>query len=147
MIQIIIDGEPIAQGRPRFSKVGNFVKTYDPKKSRNYKEYVKYTASQQMKGLAPMEGALALSVTVYRSIPKSFSKKKRAEAEARRILPITKPDLDNYIKGIKDALSSIVWHDDSQVVEYRNCAKLYSDKPRVVVTVAQVDMIGIRRLL
>ena len=78
---------------------------------------------------------MSLSVKVYRSIPKSFSKKKHAAAAEGTILPTTKPDLDNYIKGIKDALSSIVWHDDNQVVEYRNCAKLYSDKPRVVIEV------------
>ena len=35
-----IPGEPTAQGRPRFSTHGGFVKAYDPEKSRNYKAYV-----------------------------------------------------------------------------------------------------------
>lgn len=138
MIKIVIDGECVAQGRPKFARAGKLVKAYDPQKSRNYKEYVRYSASQQMKGLEPLKGALSLSVKVYRSIPKSFSNKKHNAAIAGAVLPTTKPDLDNYIKGIKDALSSIVWCDDRQVVEYKNCCKLYSDKPRVVIEVQQI---------
>ena len=39
---ITIPGEPIAQGRPRFSTHGKFVKAYDPKKSREGKDAIKY---------------------------------------------------------------------------------------------------------
>lgn len=30
---------------------------------------------------------------------------------------ITKPDVDNYVKGVKNALKSVIWKDDSQVVD------------------------------
>jgi len=55
-----------------------------------------------------LRGALNLSIAVYRPIPKSFSKKKAALAEAGQEQPTTKPDIDNYIKGIKDALIGVV---------------------------------------
>lgn len=45
-----IPGEPTAQGRPRFSTHGGFVKAYDPEKSRNYKAYVKLLACEAMSG-------------------------------------------------------------------------------------------------
>jgi len=61
-----------------------------------------------MRGKLLLRGALNLSIAVYRPIPKSFSKKKAALAEAGQEQPTTKPDIDNYIKGIKDALIGVV---------------------------------------
>jgi Holliday junction resolvase RusA-like endonuclease len=140
VVDIIIQGEPAAQGRPRFTTINGHAQAYDPAKSRNYKEYVRFFAVQQMDGHAPLEGALALSVRVYRQMPKSFSAKKQALAESGGIRPTTKPDIDNYVKGIKDALKGICWHDDSQVVEYiPPFGKYYSNIPRVEVTVKQLD--------
>lgn len=137
-IDLVICGEPVAQGRPKFSTAGGFVKAYDPKKSRSYKDYLKLAAADQMRGTAPLEGALALSVRVYRSMPGTIanSKKKSQLAESGVIRPTTKPDLDNYVKGAKDALKGICWRDDSQVVEYvPPFGKFYSAKPRIEVTV------------
>ena len=45
---ISIPGEPIAQGRPRFSNRGGFVKAYDPKKSREGKQSVKFFVANKM---------------------------------------------------------------------------------------------------
>lgn len=138
MIKLVIYGEPVAQGRPRFSTAGGFVRAYDPAKSKDYKDYVRLAAASEMKGRAPYDGALALSVRVYRSMPKSFSKKKQALAEAGKIKPITKPDMDNYIKGIKDALKSVCWKDDSQIVTYREpFGKFYSETPRIEIEVME----------
>jgi len=132
MIKLVIYGEPIAQGRPKFSTQGGFVRAYDPAKSRSYKDYVRIAAVEQIAGQKPLEGALSLAVKVFRPIPKSFSRKKIIEAEQGLIRPITKPDLDNYIKGIKDALKGICWRDDSQVVTM-DAEKYYSEIPRVEI--------------
>ena len=35
-----------------------------------------------------------------------------------------KPDLDNIIKGIQDALNKVAWRDDAQVVQYGVCCKV-----------------------
>ena len=138
-ISLVVYGDPVAQGRPRFSTAGGFVKAYDPAKSRDYKDYIRLAASAQMQGQKPLDGALTLGIRVYRDIPKSMSKKRAAAAEAELLRPTTKPDLDNYVKGIKDALKGICWHDDSQVVAYREpFGKYYSKKPRVEVEVEQV---------
>ncbi len=73
-----------------------------------------------------------------RSIPKSFSKKRTDATKRGEIRPITKPDLDNVIKGIKDAMKSVIWRDDSQVVDLADSGKWYSDVPRVEITVRAV---------
>ena len=135
MIQFTVFGEPVAQGRPRFARMGAGVRAYDPEKSRTYKDYVR-AAALEVKPDVPLEGPLLLMVEAYRSIPKSMSKKKQAAALAGSLQPTTKPDLDNIIKGLKDALKGIIWRDDSQVVNII-AGKWYSDRPRVKVIVEE----------
>ncbi|PKG26966.1 RusA family crossover junction endodeoxyribonuclease [Cytobacillus horneckiae] len=49
-----------------------------------------------------LTGPLVMSVIVYKPVLKSFSKNKVAAAESGELRPVTKPDVDNYVKGIKD---------------------------------------------
>lgn len=144
-IHITIPGEPIAQGRPRISTQGGHVRAYDPAKSRDYKHYIRLAATQQMGAVPPLEGPLAMGLEVYRPIPKSFSKRRREAAERGEIRPTTKPDLDNYVKAAKDALNGIVWRDDSQIVSYiEPFGKYYSERPRLEITVKQLEERGER---
>jgi Holliday junction resolvase RusA-like endonuclease len=138
-IDLVIKGEPVAQGRPRFSTANGFARAYDPAKSKDYKMYVRMAAAAQMKGQAPFCGPVALSLRVYRSMPKSLSKRKQEAAERGQIRPVTKPDLDNYIKGVKDALKGVCWIDDAAVVEYREpFGKFFSATPRIEITVEEL---------
>ena len=43
-VLIVVPGEPIAQGRPKFSTRNGVFRAYDPPDSRDYKEYVKMLA-------------------------------------------------------------------------------------------------------
>ncbi|MEK5238074.1 RusA family crossover junction endodeoxyribonuclease [Paenibacillus sp. FSL L8-0470] len=137
MIEFTVLGEPVAQGRPKFSTAGGFPRAYDPAKSRDYKDYVRL-AAREFAPAALLEGALGIAVIAYRSTPKSFSQKKTAAAERGEILPTTKPDADNYLKGVKDALKGIIWKDDSQVVD-AFVKKRYSSKPRIEIKIKQLQ--------
>ncbi|WP_258535684.1 RusA family crossover junction endodeoxyribonuclease [Bacillus sp. 03113] len=132
-IKFTVYGDPVAQGRPRFSTQGGFVRAYDPKKSKDFKHFVKLAASDHRPNKL-LEGPLIMEVRVFKATLKSFSKKKKAAAEKGELRPITKPDVDNFIKGIKDALKSVIWKDDSQVVDLR-VSKWYSETPRVEVVI------------
>ena len=139
MIELTIPGEPVPQARPRMTKTGH---TYTPQKSRQYKEYIRLIAAAYMAGRKPLEGPLCLSVRAYRSIPKSGTKQWHKDAAAGDERPVTKPDLDNYIKAVQDGLNGIVWQDDSQIVTYAApFGKFYDDGggPRVEVKVWRLD--------
>ena len=87
-----------------------------------------------MAGRDILDGPLFVCVEAYVPIPKTLqTKPKLAAIEAGAIRPVTRPDLDNYIK-VLDGLNGIVWRDDSQIVRL-NSVKAYSERPRLVVSV------------
>lgn len=135
---IIIEGKPEPQLRPRATRIGNSIRLYDPKTTKDYKNYVKLSAKQQWTK-KPLEGALTVNMDIYRQIPKSTSKKRRKLKNDKEIRPIVKPDIDNYTKGILDSLNGIVWKDDSQVVSLV-ANKYYSDNPRVEIEVIPCEI-------
>lgn len=68
MIRIDIPGEPVAQGRPRFARRGKYVSTYDPPKSRAYKQKVAIYARTSMASREAISGPLEVTVYIYRQI-------------------------------------------------------------------------------
>lgn len=135
--QFSIPGEPVAKGRPRMSSRNGFARAYTPQKTIAFEGRVGFAGSQAMAGEPPVEGALCLSVDVRLPIPASWSRKRQEEAALGRIRPTSRPDVDNFIKGVADGLNGIVWKDDSQVVELR-ATKFYSLTPRVDVLVTRI---------
>lgn len=135
-----IPGEPTAQGRPRFSTHGGFVKAYDPEISRNYKAYVKLLASEAMQriGLTLTELPLGVEIIADVGIPASKSKKFKEKALNGLQLPIKKPDVDNVAKIILDSISGIVYKDDKQIVKL-TVSKKYSYIPKVEVKIYNVE--------
>lgn len=140
-IKIIIEGEPVPQGRPRATRIGKMVRMYDPPKSRKYKQDVAWQTKSQFKG-KPLEGALKVHVDIYRQIPKSTSVIRTKRKENKEIRPIVRPDLDNYLKSVFDGLDGITWKDDSQIVSLSS-EKYYSTNPRVEIKIQELETVGI----
>lgn len=132
MIKFIIPGEPVAKGRPRVTKFG----TYTPAKTKNYETLVRELYIIQH-GQTLLDGELSVDIKAYFTIPKSTSKKKKEQMVGQSIRPVKKPDLDNVMKSITDALNEIAYKDDSQIVT-ASIAKYYSEEPRVEVLIERV---------
>lgn len=136
MIKINVPGEPVPQGRPRFASRGKFVSTYDPPKSKAYKNDVAAAARDQYAG-EPLSGPLICRVAIYRPIQQTGSKRLKADKAAGIVRPVIKGDVDNYFKAVTDPLTGIVWVDDAQIVE-AHIAKFYSNDPHVEIYVEQI---------
>ena len=78
-----------------------------------------------------------MSVKAYFAIPKSVSKKKHKLMIEEKIRPTKKPDCDNVLKIICDALNTIAYDDDKQIVEME-ISKFYSENPRVEVEIEEI---------
>jgi Holliday junction resolvase RusA-like endonuclease len=118
--RLTVYGVPVAQGRPRFARVGKGVRTYDPGKSKSWKESVKEQIIEQ--GVKYLDAPLAIGMVFYLPRPKSLPKKVKHH--------VKKPDIDNLGKACKDALKGIAYRDDSLIVE-SIVRKEYGDPPRV----------------
>ncbi len=125
-------------GEAEGSVINGKVKMRDPLKSKNFKQYVALVASQY-RPKQVITGPVAMDVRVFRSMPKavSGSKRKKENAEKGLLRPVTKPDVDNYVKGVKDALNHLIYKDDSQVVDLK-VSKFYSEEPRVEVIITEI---------
>ena len=133
-IRIVIDGPPVAKGRPRMSKNGH---VHTPEKTRTYESHGRVAAQLAMDGLEPLHGAVGVSVEVLLPIPESWPKSRKQAALCGHIWPTTKPDADNYAKCALDLANKIVWDDDSQVVSlYVN--KRYDADPRMIIEVVSI---------
>lgn len=133
-ISIELLGAPRGKGRPRHTRAGV---TYTPAKTRSYETSLAWTAAAAMKGKPPLDGPLTLVVEAHLPIPTSWSKKRQAMAVAGALRPCSKPDADNLLK-IVDGLNAICWRDDAQVIDAR-VVKLYSERPRLVITITPID--------
>ena len=138
LIEITIDGKPVAKGRPRFARRGAFVSTYTPAKTADYEAIIAAAGRASMIGQKLTESALVAFFDIFIPYPKAFTKKQRSEAGNGILRPVKKPDWDNFGKIISDALNGIVYKDDSQIVE-GTVRKFYSDHPCVKITIKTVD--------
>ena len=139
-IEFTIHGKPQAKGRPRFARMGNFVKTYTPKDSATYENLVRTEFVQVFNG-APLSGPIRLDMKAYFPMPKSMRKADREQARFEQ-LPLTKkPDIDNLVKSVLDGLNTVAFEDDKQVYAI-TCSKWYSLQPRTEVTVIQPALPG-----
>ena len=68
-------------------------------------------------------------IQAFYEIPKSSSKVKKTAMLSGELLPTKKPDIDNIVKAVLDALNEVAYRDDTQVVELQ-VRKQYSERPR-----------------
>lgn len=126
-------GKPYGKGRPRFTRNGH---TYTPAETTNYENLVRL--AYQQAGCEKLEGEIVATIKAVYPIPKSTSKKKRAEMLAVNIRPTVKPDCDNIAKTILDALNKIAYDDDNQVIDLR-VIKEYGEVAKVIVELEEVS--------
>jgi Holliday junction resolvase RusA-like endonuclease len=126
MIDIVFHGTPIGKSRPRFgrTKTGGVV-TYTPQKTRDYERALKSFAQVAMIGKTMLEGPVKVTITAY------FSHKTKTGWH------VSRPDLDNIIKAVLDALNEIVFDDDAAVCEIV-ASKKYDNEERIEVQVVNV---------
>lgn len=125
-VVITINDTPLPKGRPRFGR-GN---VYTPASTRAYENAVGWAAKIAMRGRRLFYGPVKLEAAFYLAPPRSFLKPKNPFAD----FAIGRPDLDNLLKAVLDALNHIVVHDDLQIVAL-STSKRYAAEPKIVVTV------------
>lgn len=89
--------------------------TFTPDKMRNDQGIIRHYAEMELRRACggALRGPLKLLVETHRTYPKSWSAKKRAA----NYWITSKPDFDNTLKLIADALNHVVYDDDAQIAD------------------------------
>ncbi len=80
---------------------------------------------------------LKAEISVYMPVPKSYTKKKAAQALNNEVRPTVKPDCDNIAKNVNDALNGIAYPDDKQIVSL-TVNKYYANSEFVKIKISEV---------
>lgn len=137
-LHFTIPGVPVAQPRARAISAGSgHARLYEAKKEHpihTFKATAKLTAREKFTG-APLTEPLVLSVQFVFPRPKRLQRKRDP---AWRLPKPDKPDADNLLKAVMDALNEVVWADDRQIFQVTNLSKWYAavgESPKTVVMV------------
>jgi len=123
VVSFKVHGNPVPQGRPRIIKKGQHYGAKDPDTSRVYKDRLRLLAHEHRQEPL-LEGPLFLRLTFEVLKPKS--------ARKRDVWRHKKPDLDNLVKAVMDAMVGVMYRDDAQIVGLESY-KLYSASPGVTL--------------
>lgn len=136
-IKFTVPGKPFGKQRPRVIRATGIA--YTPKETVAYENLVKLAYVEAAKGFVfPENAALDVRIKAFYSIPKTASKKNKAQMAIGNIRPCKKPDFDNIGKVISDSLNMVAYKDDSCIVDAQ-VRKFYSENPRVEVTIRQIN--------
>lgn len=131
-IQFTVPGKPFGKQRPRVTKKGI---AYTPKETVNYESLVKMACREVMKDkYFGADEPIGLIVRAYYPIPSNTSKAAKENMIKGLVRPTKKPDCDNIMKIIADALNMVAYADDKQIVA-NVVEKRYSEQPRVEVVI------------
>lgn len=114
---------------------GRFIASYQKKSVMDNEANISWTVTQQLpQGFVPFDCPIHVDIKYIFPIPTSMSKKDdRAIREGKKIFKPTKPDLsDNLNKGLIDALSGIIFVNDSRIVSM-TAEKYYGITPRTII--------------
>ena len=137
MIKLKIDMNPQGKARPRFTRRGI---AYTPTKTKQAEDIIREAWLVQSGFKFEQGTPLKVSLVGGYPIPKSISKKQRALMLDGLIRPTVKPDLDNFAKLVLDSLNGYAYHDDAQVVTFKEpFCKFYAEKPFIGVIIDVLD--------
>jgi len=122
-----IKTQPVAKARARTVSKGGRTWSFTPKKTKDYEDLISKVVKKEHKG-KPLSGPISLTCFF------NFKRPKKCKA----LMHTKRPDGDNCLKAIKDALNGIIWNDDSQVF-HATYYKKYTDKESPYIDVIVIE--------
>lgn len=127
-------GSIVGKARPRMNtRTG---RAYTPTKTKLYEYSLRQWFLMKYPNFKPIEGRVKVSIIAYFEVPKSTSKKKKAEMLSNNISPTKKPDIDNIVKIVLDGMNKFAFKDDTQVIKL-DVEKRYAENPRMYIKIEE----------
>ena len=135
--EFTVDIIPKGKERPRATNKGGFSHIYTPRSTMEYERKIA-ECFLESGGTVFEHKYIKISVKAYFPIPKNTRKSERLLLETDLVPYDKKPDVDNVVKSVMDALNNVAYIDDKQVVSLK-AEKFYSKYPRLVIVIQEVE--------
>ena len=129
-----IPSKIIGKGRPRLNS--HTGKVYTPTRTKDYEELVEQYFLLKYPRYKTLDGRIKMDIVAYFEVPKSTSKLVKTQMMENKISPNKKPDIDNIVKIILDAMNNIAFKDDTQITKI-SVEKKYSEIEKVFVRIEE----------
>lgn len=139
IITFQVPGKPQGKARARgvYNKQLKRSISYTPDNDLLYENLIKTLYMQEAGKMRFEKGTpVALRITARFEPPKSASKKRQQQMLSGEIPPLKKPDIDNIVKVVADALNGVAYHDDAQII-FTVAKKAYSAVEGLDITVEE----------
>ena len=121
-VHFTVDGRPQAKQRPRFAR-GH---SYTPQKTREAEASVVGAFKAKYFDFVPLSSPLSVTMLFQ------FKKPKKEKKHFTQ-----RPDVDNLVKTVMDALNGVAWEDDAQIVQLV-AQKVYADIEGTLVSIEEL---------
>ncbi len=129
-----VPGKIVGKGRPRLNSYTGTV--YTPTRTKDYETLVEQYFLLKYPRFKPFEGRVQVEIEANFEVPKSTKKADRELMLENKINPTKKPDIDNIVKIVLDAMNGIAFKDDTQITKLQ-VEKLYSENECVRVRISE----------
>ena len=121
-------GDIKGKARPRVNTYT--CQVYTPNNTKDYENLVKQYFKIHYPNSGPLENRVFVKITAYFKIPKNTSKKDLKLIEEGILSPTKKPDIDNVVKIVLDALNKLAFKDDNQItkLEVEKCYSMNNEE-------------------
>lgn len=119
--------EPVPQLRTQIRVIKGKVISYTPEKSRTAQVAIASKLAEYKFEPYPPHIPLKLTVTFYRS------QSEWSRSRLKDMMPVRRPDLDNFVKLLLDATNGILYEDDAQI-SHIVAKKRWTDRKRGYIT-------------
>lgn len=127
-------GDIKGKARPRVNTYT--CKAYTPENTKDYEMLIKQYFKLKYPRYVPLENRVSVKIVAQFKIPKTTTKKDRALIEEGKLSPTKKPDIDNIVKIILDALNKMAFKDDNQITKIE-VEKIYGEVEKIIVKVEE----------
>ena len=129
-----VPGKVVGKGRPRLNSYTGVV--YTPTKTKDYETLVEQYFLLKYPRFKILEGRIKVSIIAYFSIPKATKKADIEQMLENNISPTKKPDIDNIVKVVLDAMNKFAFKDDNQITKI-DVEKKYALEDKIYIKIEE----------
>lgn len=134
MYEFEVIGEIKGKARPRVNTYT--CQVYTPTSTKDYENLIKQYFQIKYPRYIPFENRVSVTIKAYFKVPKTTTKKDKALIEEGKLSPTKKPDIDNVVKIVLDALNKMAFKDDNQITKLQ-VEKVYGEEEKIYIKIEE----------